>query len=443
MDAGRKQPATERKSGMTTSTAGLRGWPLLVARLLVFTALAATIALFVLALPQSLTNLATPCADPQNQCLIAPAQVAPLGRIDVAPLALAVAAIALSCLVLLLVNGVAAVLLWRRSNDAMALLVALTLILAPMNFTPVLHVLSSRNGILQVPAAILGAASSLSLLLLILLFPSGRFVPRWVWIPGLLLVFFGSPLGDMISLPLPEGFGALLILGLLLCIGAGQIYRYWRVSTEVERQQTKWVVYGFIFFIGINQLFWQPYVLIPALHQPDSLYLLLSYPDDFFAISILVVSFGIAILRYRLYDIDILIRRTLIYGTLTILLALVYFGLVIGLQALFHWITGQVSQSSVAIVASTLAIAALFQPLRRRIQRIIDRRFYRRKYDATKTVEAFSATLRNEVDLSQLRQHLLDVVQETMQPAHVSLWLRTPQPSAKQQSESTNRPQEP
>jgi hypothetical protein len=210
----------------------------------------------------------------------------------------------------------------------------------------------------------------------------------------LVAVFFGSPLGDRLPLPFPQWFGALLVLGLLLCLGASQIYRYRRVSTQVERQQTKWVVYGFICFIGINQLFWQPYALIPALHQPDSLYLLLSYLDDFFAISILAVSFGIAILRYRLYDIDILIRRTLIYGTLTVLLALVYFGLVIALQALFHWITGQVSRSSVAIVASTLAIAALFRPLRHRIQAIIDRRFYRRKYDAAKTVEAFSHVAR-------------------------------------------------
>jgi hypothetical protein len=428
---------------MTTSTATLRGWPLLVARLLVFTALAATTLLFVLALLQSLTNLATPCADPENQCLIAPAQVAPLAGLGVTPQALAVTAVALSCLVVLLVDGVAAVVLWRRSNDAMALLVALALILAPMNFTPVLHVVSGRTGILQAPVAILGAASSISLLLLVLLFPSGRFVPRWVWIPGLLLLFFGSPLGDRLPLPLPEWFGALLILGLLLCLGAGQIYRYRRVSTQVERQQTKWVVYGFICFIGINQLFWQPYVLISALHQPDSLYLLLSYPDDFLAVSVLVGCFGVAILRYHLYDIDILIRRTLIYGTLSVLLALVYFGLVIGLQALFHFITGQVSQTPVAIVASTLAIAALFQPLRRRIQSIIDRRFYRRKYDATKTLEAFSATLRSEVDLSQLRQHLLDVVQETMQPAHVSLWLRSPQPTTKPQGISTNTPQEP
>lgn len=134
------------------------------------------------------------------------------------------------------------------------------------------------------------------------------------------------------------------------------------------------------------------------------------------------LSIGFSILRYRLYDIDLLINRTLVYGTLTALLALVYFGLIFGLQFLLRGIISQ--NNSIAIVISTLAIAALFQPLRHRIQSIIDRRFYRRKYDAAKVVEAFSATLRNEVDLDQLSKHLVSVVQETMQPAHVSLWLR-------------------
>jgi len=139
---------------------------------------------------------------------------------------------------------------------------------------------------------------------------------------------------------------------------------------------------------------------------------------------IVPLTLGLAILRFRLYDIDLLINRTLVYSILTVLLALVYVGLVIGLQSLVHLFTGQAGQSPVVIVASTLAIAALFRPLRHRTQRVIDRRFYRRKYDATKTLEAFSATLRNEVDLGQLREHLLAVVKETMQPAHVSLWLR-------------------
>ena len=128
-------------------------------------------------------------------------------------------------------------------------------------------------------------------------------------------------------------------------------------------------------------------------------------------------------MRYRLYNIDILINRTLVYGVLTALLALIYFGLVFILQSLVRAFGGQISQTPLVIVGSTLVIAALFQPLRRRIQQVIDLRFYRRKYDAAKTVEAFSATLRDVVDLSQLREHLITVVQETMQPAHVSLWL--------------------
>ena len=134
------------------------------------------------------------------------------------------------------------------------------------------------------------------------------------------------------------------------------------------------------------------------------------------------LSIVFSILRYRLYDIDVLINRTLVYGSLTALLALLYFGLIFVLQSLFQGMFHQ--NNAVAIVVSTLVIAALFQPLRRRLQALIDRRFYRRKYDAARTLAAFSTTLRNEVDLTQLSEHLLAVVQETMQPAHISLWLR-------------------
>jgi hypothetical protein len=139
-----------------------------------------------------------------------------------------------------------------------------------------------------------------------------------------------------------------------------------------------------------------------------------------------IVLIETAILRSRLYDIDVIINKALVYGSLTVLLAVLYAGLIIGLETLAGVITGRAFSNPFALVISTLAIFALSQPLRRRIQRIIDQRFYRRKYDAARTLEAFSATLRNEVDLASLSEHLVKVVQETMQPASVSLWLRPP-----------------
>ena len=134
------------------------------------------------------------------------------------------------------------------------------------------------------------------------------------------------------------------------------------------------------------------------------------------------ISMGIAVTRYRLYEIDLLINRTLVYGSLTAMLVALYFVGIVVLQRVFVFLTGE--QSTLAVVASTLLIAALFTPLRRRIQSFIDRRFYRRKYNAAKTLEAFSAQLRDETDLEALNNDLVGVVRETMQPAHVSLWLR-------------------
>jgi hypothetical protein len=199
-----------------------------------------------------------------------------------------------------------------------------------------------------------------------------------------------------------------------------QVYRYFRVSNTIERQQTKWVVFavvvGVILFLG---------ALLMVLARPDRSQRITQYwfltSLGFAALSYLLpIAIGIAITRYRLFDIDIIIRKTLVYSVLTALLALIYFGGVVLVQQLTRSIT---ASSDLAIAVSTLVIAALFFPLRRRVQTAIDRRFYRRKYDAAKTLAAFGVTVRDEVELDRLTSELLNVVNETMQPKSVSLWL--------------------
>jgi len=217
-------------------------------------------------------------------------------------------------------------------------------------------------------------------------------------------------------------FPAMFLLSLL-----AQIYRYRRVSTALERQQTKWVLYGASLLLGGASAGAQALtLLVPAISLSPPL-----APADLAADAVLngllqlllPVTLGVSILRFRLFEIDVLIRRTLIYAVLTALLALAYFGTVLGLQGLIGTLTGQ-RQSTVVTVLSTLVIAALFVPLRARVQAVIDRRFYRRKYDAARTLTAFGAALREEVELAHLAGQLVEIVQESMQPAHVSLWLK-------------------
>ena len=322
---------------------------------------------------------------------------------------------------------------WRRSNDWLALLAAFFLVM--FNITPSsgnpTFVLSLVYPVFALPFSLFGFLGQTSLFVFFLLFPNGRLVPRWMRLILLLVIIweffhnFPSPASSFdANWP---GWLYLLVFGVLLvAIISSQIYRYRRVSTPLQRQQTKWIVLGVAAVIGFYIVIFVLSLLFTSLQNQNALGVEsftivfdLLFPVVFLLIPL---SIGFSILRYRLYDIDLLINRTLVYGTLTVLLAMVYFGLIFALQYLLRGIISQ--NNDVSIVVSTLAIAALFQPLRHRIQAIIDRRFYRRKYDAVKIVETFSATLHNEVDLRQLREHLLNVVQETMQPAHVSLWLR-------------------
>jgi len=292
---------------------------------------------------------------------------------------------------------------------------------------------------------VLGLGNQVSLGLapfLLLLFPTGRLPSRrWrpvAWISALsgamivLLVFLfddpdkvGGTIGIMAASVVFIIFATIAVSALSL------LFRYRRAS-GVERQQLKWVAFAAVlaalFLVG-QQLFWLAGLLISYLVGGDLPTLNRSL-ENLLNVAITVCLYagvGIAILRYRLYDIDIIINRTLVYGSLTVFLALVYFGGVISLQGLLRALTGQGSQ--LAIVASTLLIAALFNPLRRRVQNFIDHLFYRRKYDAAKTLEAFSAKLRDETDIDALNSELLSTVRETVQPEHVSLWLRRPEES--------------
>jgi len=305
-------------------------------------------------------------------------------------------------------------------------------------------------GLLTAPGALPGAqafAWSLSwlwvpgvMLLLCfvpLYFPDGRLVSRrWRWVVRFALVFGVSaavysalspgemqesglvnPLGIEASRPVFDLLGTVvfaLYFPILFASAASLAVRF-RRSRSLERQQIKW--------LALAALVIPVWFLTNAPLQAafPSLFLVM---DALMVFALIPVAAGMAILRYRLYDIDVVINRALVYGSLTVTLVVIYLGGVVGMQTLFRALTGQAEQSQLAIVVSTLAIAALFNPLRRRIQGLIDRGFYRGKYDAARTLGTFAGRLRDETDLDRLGDDLVSVVRETMQPEHASLWLR-------------------
>src|SRR5918993_1359063 len=323
------------------------------------------------------------------------------------------------------------VIFWRRYDDPMALLVATMLVVwGSLNGLFVLTP-SATEGMYPVLQATLGSLVTfvgyIAWMLFFYLFPSGRFVPRWtLWLALLYgVAFFGlwnfTPFGPPSWPPLLFNAAVVVVWGSFL---VAQLYRYARVSDATQRQQTKWVVFGVaVAIVGTLTTIFTVGAAVDLPPQEVGSKMLSMLLMDAFGLFI-PLSIGIAVLRARLFDIDLVINRTLVYGSLTVILALVYFGGVAMTEVIFRGLTGQEQQPQLAIVISTLVIAALFNPLRRRNQSFIDRRFYRRKYDARKTLEEFSARLRDETDLEALNADLVGVVRETMQPAHVSLWLR-------------------
>jgi hypothetical protein len=281
---------------------------------------------------------------------------------------------------------------------------------------------------------------------LILLFPTGRLPSRrWRWATWLTVAFIlVGAISEAFSPGPVDGLGPIrnplgiqgfsnvytailfnVVPLVLLVAAASSVFVRLRRATGVERQQIKWFAYAAAAtIIGLVLAYVIPDVIAVPLWFER-----IGYAILLVLIPAMPISIGIAILKYRLYDIDIIINRALVYGSLTAMLAAVYFGGVATTETIFRTLTGQEQQPPLTVVVSTLIIAALFNPLRRRIQGFVDRRFYRSKYDAIKTLEAFSATLRDETDLDALSKDLTGVVRETMQPAHVSLWLRPDMPS--------------
>jgi hypothetical protein len=376
---------------------------------------------FAISVPSRYAELANPSENTSDA----------LGELGLSAGAYALYNVALDTIFVSVFATVAIVIFWRRSGDPIALLVATMLVVwGPLNGLFVLTpgATEGMQGLLQADLrSVFTYVGYITWMLFFYLFPSGRFVPRWtLWLALIYGVcFFGlwnfTPFGPESWPPPLFGVAVLAVWGSFL---VAQIYRYARVSSPIERQQTKWVVFGvavaIVGALATISTIGAAVDLPPREVGPRMLSLLLMDASGM----MIPLSIGIAMLRSRLFDIDVVINRTLVYGSLTVMLIAVYAGGVASTQAIFRALTGQDQQSQVAIVASTLAIAALFNPLRRRVQSFIDRRFYRRKYDARKTLEAFTGRLRDETDLNTLGDDLVAVVRETIQPAHASLWLR-------------------
>jgi hypothetical protein len=409
----------------------LHGRWLLLARAAWVSVAILTVGVFVSGLPSEFVRLRSPCADPVS-CVWVPRltvqSARELGELGLSVDFFASYWVAIEISFVLISSAIGAAIFWRKSDDRMALFVSLMLLTLGAALT-VPYPLLDLPLMWRLCAEVVSFVGAASVVLFFYLFPDGRFVPRWtrwlalVWIVGVITpsTFFPNRFLPIFFHPLAYAFLGAGIAGTTLF---AQVYRYRRVSSPTQRQQTKWVVFGFAMALGGGSV-----VALLDLVVPQGVLASVVGTTSFYLFTLLIpLSIAVAVLRYHLYGIDTLINRTLVYGSLTVALVALYFGGIVVLQRLFVVLTSE--KSTVAVVASTLLIAAVFTPLRHQIQSFIDRRFYRKKYDARKTLESFALKLRDETDLNALSDDLVGVVRETMQPAHVSLWLH-PDPALK------------
>ena len=322
------------------------------------------------------------------------------------------------------------IIFWRRSSNRAALYASLALVVIGTELTRSDAAVRFAQPMLHLPIILVFMSGTILIATFLFVFPNGRFVPGWTrWLAIVWTIFvlawYLAPITLALTVPWPPvTISYPLVIGVLVLGLFAQIHRYRAGSSLAEQQQTKWVVFGLV--VGIlglvgYLLLWP--LLIPAVNEPGLsrvFYYVIGLPLFYAAVILLPLAIGFSILRYRLWQIDLIINRALVYGLLTGLLLAVYFASVLLLQSGFRSLTGQGSE--LAVILSTLVIATFFQPLRQRLQAFIDRRFYRSKYDAARTLTTFSGRLRDEVDLGTLSEELVDVVHETVQPTFVSFW---------------------
>jgi hypothetical protein len=411
----------EGKSGVGRATR-LGGGRLIAARITWVVLFTLIVVPFALSLPDYRASFEHPST---GSTVLAPGAIAALAGAGVTLDAYGWISIVVVCVVIAVSVIFSLLLFLRRGDDWMALLVALFITIYPISTSANKGVAGtplSADG-MPLPAAVLAGTQSVLLFALLsgmaLLFPTGRFVPRWSWIIMIGACIWSAVIAVQLGL-----FGGLLVLGYPLFIGlliGCMVYRYRRVSTPVQRTQTRWIITGLAVTLIGNQAFWLPSAFA-SLGQ--TLYPPIVYQLYLLSLVCIPITFFVAIQRYRLYEIDTIINRALVYGSLTAILAAIYLGGVIGAQAALRTLVpGTGGNLPIITVATTLLVAALFGPLRRGIQAFIDLRFYRRKYDAAQILKAFGDTLRSEVDLPSLVDHLTGTVDEAMQPTQVSLWL--------------------
>jgi hypothetical protein len=384
------------------------------------------------------SQMLVPCADGLgfsggcNFLAISPAEVAVLSSWGLTLQTYAFAMLISPVILLLVYWALGGLILWRQGLSWLGLTVSLALIILPISTISGSNDWSANDPtlfFLAVSVALLANAIMVGFLYLL---PNGRFSPKWAYVPLASTILFMSVLllenNDIINISAQASSLLQTTTFSLVLFGGGlQVYRYLRDSNLVERQQTKWIVFGILSYV-LSVMVW---VLIfggPLAIPAGKPRLLANLGGWFFMnlflLLILPAAITIAILRYKLWNIDLIIRKTLVYALLSGMLALVYIGTVILLQSVFDSFNSQ--QSPFVIVISTLVIAALFAPLRRRVQAFIDRRFYRQKYDAQQVLAHFAQIARHEVSLDTLTTELSYVVQETMQPERISIWLKPP-----------------